>query len=121
MFAGARDDVPALLAGCDVFCLPSSAEGLPIVVLEAMAAARPIVASAAGGTPELVAEGVTGLLVAAEDPEALAAALASLLADPARARAMGEAGRDRVRSEFSLERSTARVLDLYTLPSTMGA
>jgi glycosyltransferase involved in cell wall biosynthesis len=121
VFAGARDDVPALLAGCDVFCLPSSAEGLPIVVLEAMASARPVVASPVGGTPELVAEGVTGLLVAPEDPEALAAALASLLADAGRARAMGEAGRDRVRREFSLERSTARVLDLYNHASTMRA
>jgi glycosyltransferase involved in cell wall biosynthesis len=121
VFAGGRDDVPALLAACDVFCLPSSAEGLPIVVLEAMASARPVVASAVGGTPELVDDGVTGLLVPPESPEALASALASLLSDPERARALGEAGRDRVRSEFSLERSTARVLDLYTVVSTMRA
>jgi glycosyltransferase involved in cell wall biosynthesis len=120
-FAGARDDIPALLAGCDVFCLPSSMEGLPIVVLEAMAASRPVVASAVGGTPELVADGVTGLLVPPEDPVALAAALGSLLADPERARLLGAAGRDRVRREFSLQRSTARVLDLYTRVSTMRA
>jgi glycosyltransferase involved in cell wall biosynthesis len=120
-FAGARDDIPALLAGSDVFCLPSSAEGLPIVVLEAMASARPVVASAVGGTPELVADGVTGLLVPPEDPFALAAALRSLLADPARVRALGQAGRDRVHREFSLERSTGRVLDLYNHVSTMRA
>jgi glycosyltransferase involved in cell wall biosynthesis len=121
VLAGPRNDVTALLAGCDVFCLPSSVEGLPIVVLEAMAAARPVVASAVGGTPELVADGVTGLLVPPEDAGALAAALDSLLRDPERARALGEAGRDRVRSEFSLQRSTARVLDLYTRVSTMRA
>jgi glycosyltransferase involved in cell wall biosynthesis len=121
VFAGPRDDVPSLLAGCDVFCLPSTAEGLPIVVLEAMAAGRPVVASAVGGTPELVGDGVTGLLVPPADPERLAEALGSLLADPARARALGEAGRERVRREFSLQRSTARVLDLYTLVSTMRA
>jgi glycosyltransferase involved in cell wall biosynthesis len=121
VFAGPRDDVPALLAGCDVFCLPSSAEGLPIVVLEAMASACPVVASAVGGTPELVTDGVTGLLVPPEDADALAVALGSLLGDRGRARALGEAGRDRVRSEFSLQHSTARVLDLYSLVSTMRA
>lgn len=121
VFAGQRDDVPALLAGTDVFCLPSSAEGLPIVVLEAMSAGRPVVASAVGGTPELVADGVTGVLVPPEDPDALADALASLLADPARARALGDAGRERVRREFSLRQMTTRVIDLYNQVSTMRA
>jgi glycosyltransferase involved in cell wall biosynthesis len=113
VFAGYRDDVPELLAGCDVFCLPSLAEGLPLVVLEAMAQGRPVVASAVGGTPELVDDGTTGLLVPAGDVAALTSALGAVLADPERARAMGEAGRSRVEREFSLAEAARRVLALY--------
>lgn len=114
VFAGYRDDVPALLAGCDVFCLPSSMEGLPLVVLEAMAHGKPVVATRVGGTPELVADGETGLLVEPGDEDALAGALGELLRDPERARHMGEAGRARVRAEFDADALTARVLSLYT-------
>jgi len=113
VFAGYRDDVPALLAGCDVFCLPSHAEGLPLVVLEAMLQARPVVATPVGGTGELVVHGETGLLVPAGDAAALAAALSELLGDPARARRLGEAGRARVLAEFSAAEAAARVLGLY--------
>jgi glycosyltransferase involved in cell wall biosynthesis len=113
VFSGYRADVPALLAGCDVFCLPSRAEGLPLVVLEAMAQGKPVVATAVGGTPELVADGVTGVLVAPGDAEALADALSALLADPERARQLGEAGRERVLREFSAEAAAERVLELY--------
>jgi glycosyltransferase involved in cell wall biosynthesis len=114
VFAGYRDDVPSLLAGCDVFCLPSDVEGLPLVVLEAMAQGKPVVATAVGGTPELVLDGETGILVPPGDVAALTDALAALLADPERARRMGEAGRERVEREFSLAASTARVLALYS-------
>jgi glycosyltransferase involved in cell wall biosynthesis len=113
VFAGYRDDVPGLLAGCDVFCLPSLAEGLPLVVLEAMAQGRPVVASPVGGTPELVDDGTTGFLVPAGDVAALTSALGAVLADPERARAMGEAGRTRVEREFSLAEAARRVLALY--------
>jgi glycosyltransferase involved in cell wall biosynthesis len=112
-FAGYRDDVPAVLAAVDVFVLPSWIEGLPLVVLEAMAQARPVVASDVGGTGELVLDGQTGLLVPPRDVAALAAALDALLDDPERARALGEAGRERVLREFSAERAAARVLELY--------
>lgn len=114
VFAGYRDDVPALLAGCDVFCLPSTAEGMPLVVLEAMAQAKPVVATAVGGTPELVVDGETGLLVPPNDVEALTSALKGLLEDPDRARRMGEAGRSRVEREFSLAASAKRVVALYS-------
>jgi len=113
VFAGYRDDVPALLAGCDVFCLPSEMEGLPLGVLEAMAQGKPVVATAVGGTPELVVHGETGLLVQPGDVEALAAALAQLLADPEQARHMGEAGRERVQREFGAAAMAQRILELY--------
>ncbi|MBV8395968.1 MAG: glycosyltransferase [Actinobacteria bacterium] len=113
VFAGHRDDVPALLAGCDIFCLPSSAEGLPLVVLEAMAAGKPVVATAVGGVPELVVQGETGLMVVPGDADALRAALAELLADPERARRMGDTGRERVRVSFSARKAADRILRIY--------
>jgi glycosyltransferase involved in cell wall biosynthesis len=113
VFAGYRDDVSALLAGCDVFCLPSRSEGLPLVVLEAMAHGKPVVATAVGGTPELVRDGETGLLVPPGDASALAAALRSLIADPERAARMGAAGRRRVLDEFGAAAMVERILGLY--------
>ena len=113
VFAGYRDNVPALVAGCDVFCLPSSSEGLPLVVLEAMAQARPVVATAVGGTPELVVDGETGILVPADDVNALAEALGTVLGDRVLADRLGEAGRGRATTEFSLSRMTERILRLY--------
>jgi glycosyltransferase involved in cell wall biosynthesis len=113
VFAGYRTDVPALLAGCDVFCLPSEMEGLPIVLLEAMAQGKPVVATRVGGTPELVVHGETGLLVPPGDVDALAAGLEQLLGDPERAQGMGEAGRARVQREFCAAAAAQRVLELY--------
>jgi glycosyltransferase involved in cell wall biosynthesis/ubiquinone/menaquinone biosynthesis C-methylase UbiE len=114
VFAGHRDDVDGLLEGADVFCLPSTVEGLPLVVLEAMARGRPVVASAVGGTPELVLDGETGLLVPPGDPHALADALSQLLADPERAHRLGESSWARVDAEFSERSMAARVLSLYS-------
>ena len=113
VFAGYRDDVTALLAAADVFVLPSFAEGLPLTVLEAMAAARPVVASRAGGMPEAVVHGETGMLVPPGDVEALAGALDDLLADPERARRLGEAGKRRVEERFSVDAMVDGVLAAY--------
>lgn len=113
VFAGYRDDVPALLAAADVFVLPSQIEGLPLTVLEAMAAARPVVATPVGGTPEAVVDGETGELVPPGDVEALARALDGLLSDPDRARRLGESGRRRVEERFSAAAMSERVLALY--------
>lgn len=113
VLAGPRDDVPALLAEADVLALPSWVEGLPLVVLEAMAQATPVVASRVGGIPELVVDGETGLLVPARDAGALAAALDALLGDRGRARALGEAGRRRAEERFDLDRTIERVLAVY--------
>jgi glycosyltransferase involved in cell wall biosynthesis len=113
VLAGYRPDARAIVAAADVFVLPSWLEGQPLVVLEAMAEATPVVATAVGGTPELVADGETGLLVPPRRPEALADALRDLLADRDRARRLGEAGRQRVMERFSAERVARRVLAIY--------
>jgi glycosyltransferase involved in cell wall biosynthesis len=113
VFTGRRDDTTGLLAELDVLALPSWTEGLPLVVLEAMAQRRPVVATPVGGTPEVVVDGETGLLVPPRDPDALAAALRRLLADPGLRQRMGEAGYERVRERFSADAMTRRVLAIY--------
>jgi len=112
-FLGRRDDVPALLAAADALVLPSSIEGLPLVVLEAMAAGKPVVASSVGGTPEAVVDRETGLLVPPKDVEALVRAIDVLLGDPELARRLGEAGRRHVREHFDADAAARRILGLY--------
>jgi glycosyltransferase involved in cell wall biosynthesis len=94
-FLGVCTDVPALLAASDLFALASRWEGSPLTILEAMAARLPVVATAVGGVPELVEEGLTGILVPPGSEEALADALASLASGSERRRAMAEAAGDR--------------------------
>jgi len=113
IFAGFQSDVMPYEAALDIFCLPSLKEGLSLSALEAMALGKPVVASRVGGTPEVVADGETGLLVEPANPEALAQALAALLRDPQRAQAMGEAGRERVARRFDLERMVDETEALY--------
>jgi glycosyltransferase involved in cell wall biosynthesis len=110
---GERDDVPELLAAADLFVLSSRSEGLPLSVIEAMAAGLPVVASAVGGIPELVVDGETGVLVPPGDARALASALRRLLADPQLRRQMGDAGRLRAQQLFDLPRFHAEHLALY--------
>lgn len=102
--------VRALLAAARVLVVPSTYEGMPLVVLEAMAAGLPVVASRVSGIPEVVVDGETGWLVPPEDPEALAVALAELLADPAEGRRRGAAGRQRVGKRFRPEQAAERWL-----------
>ena len=102
-FLGERADVERLLPGMDLFVLSSREEGIPNALLEAMAAARPCVATAVGGTPEVLRDGETGWLVPPGDPAALAEALAEALARPEEARRRGEAARRAVREGMSLE------------------
>ncbi len=97
---GFRDDVAALLRQAEIVVLPSRWEGFGLALLEAMNAARPVVASAVGAIPEVVVHGETGLLVPPDDPRALAEALAALLEDPGRAAALGRAGRRRLEARF---------------------
>jgi glycosyltransferase involved in cell wall biosynthesis len=112
-FLGRRDDVPALLAATDVLVLPSWIEGLPLVVLEAMATGIPVVATSVGGTPEAVVDGETGLMVPPRDVNALARAIDELLADPEMARGMGQAGWMRARDHFDAAAAAQRILGLY--------
>jgi len=113
IFTGFQQDVVRHEAALDVFCLPSLKEGLSLAALEAMALGKPVVASRVGGTPEVVADGETGLLVEPANPEALAGALASLLRHPERARRMGDAGRKRVERLFDLERTVDQIEAVY--------
>jgi len=110
---GPRKDVPALMHAIDVFVMPSIWEGFGLVLLEAMAAARPIVASRVATIPEVVADGETGLLVPAGDPLALASALADLAEQPDLAARYGEAGRERLRRQFSVEKMVGDTELLY--------
>ncbi len=113
VFAGFRSDVPELLAEVSVSVLPSLAEGLSNVVLEAMAAGVPVVATAVGGTSELIEDGVSGVLVPPRDAPALAQAIGALLADPQRRALIGGAGRKRAREQFSLQASVDQTERLY--------
>jgi len=109
-----KPEVIQLLSHASLFACPSVYEPLGIVNLEAMACGAAVVASRVGGIPEVVDDGVTGLLVSPDDPPALAAAMNELLADPARGAAMGRAGRDRAVSEFgwpAVARQTARLYE----------
>jgi L-malate glycosyltransferase len=111
--SGFSRDVPRLLGDAAFVVLPSHEEGFPNVILEAMAAGKAVVATRVGGIPEAVEDGVTGLLVPPANPEYLASAILTLREDPARAEAMGRAGRERVRTRFSLDAMVGRMQTSY--------
>jgi glycosyltransferase involved in cell wall biosynthesis len=112
-FLGVRSDVAALLEAADVFALTSLSEAASLTVLEAMASRLPVVVTAVGGNPEMVREGVEGLLIPRGDASALTGALARLLDQPARAAAMGRAGRARVEERYRLGGTVESYWRLY--------
>jgi glycosyltransferase involved in cell wall biosynthesis len=112
-FLGNRDDVPDLLAAVDLFVLPSLWEGLSIALLEAMAAAKPIVATAVSGTTQVMISGETGLVAPPRDSRALADAIIQLLSDPAQAWAMGQAAKHHVTVNFGAQKQANEHLALY--------
>ncbi|WP_417720649.1 glycosyltransferase family 4 protein [Salipiger sp.] len=109
-----QDEVAEALRDTDVFVLPSFAEGVPVVLMEAMAAGLPVVTTRIAGVPELVHHGETGLLVAPGDAAALTGALDRLLSDPAERAAMGAAGRAIVAADFDIRKEAARLSRLFT-------
>ncbi|NPA90753.1 MAG: glycosyltransferase [Chloroflexi bacterium] len=113
IFAGTRRDIPAVLAALDVFVLPSRFEGLSLALLEALAAARPVVATAVSGTVDVIQPGENGLLVPTEDPAALAHAVVQLLKQPHVARMLGEQGQKSVRSRYTIDRVAHQYMELY--------
>lgn len=114
-FAGyqSQDEVARHLASASMLVLPSFAEGVPVVLMEAMAAGKPVIATQVGGVAELVQDGVSGKLVPAGDDRALDAAITGLLADPKGRARMGEAGRETVRTDFNAMDEAARLGILF--------
>jgi glycosyltransferase involved in cell wall biosynthesis len=113
MLLGYRSDVPDVLNSLDVAVSSSLFEGSPLAVMEYMEAARPIVATTVGGVPDLIDDGVHGLLVPPADPDALGAALRRMLDDRVAAQAMGERARERRRREFDIDLTVRRFESLY--------
>ena len=112
-FLGWRDDTADLLAGSDIFVLPSLNEGLGLVLIEAMAANLPVVATRVGGVPEVVEEGQTGLLVEARNPDRISNAILRLARDRALRERMGRAGRERADEHFSIQATVRRTEQIY--------
>lgn len=112
-FLGIRSDIPETLAACDAFVLASSAEGNPLCVQEAMAAGLPVVATAAGGIPELIRDGAEGLLVTPGNAAELTRAMTRILSDASLRGALGESARRRARGEFDVSVMTAAYDRLY--------
>jgi glycosyltransferase involved in cell wall biosynthesis len=110
---GFRDDLDCLLPWADLVVLPSLTEGLPNVALEAAAAGVPVVATAVGGTPEVVIDGQTGVLVPPGEPTSLASRIVDVLRLPDRARALGAAGRRRVEEQFSFDAQARAYQQLF--------
>jgi glycosyltransferase involved in cell wall biosynthesis len=113
VFTGRRDDIPAVTAALDVAVLPSWREAQGLSILEAMALSRPVVASDVGGIPEMIEDGVTGLLVPHDDPPALAAAIVRLLKDHVFADTIARAGHDLVHDRFCIELMVKAIEQIY--------
>ncbi len=118
---GDRSDVREVLAALDVFVLPSRTEGMSNALLEAMATALPVVATAVGGTPEVVSDGVSGLLVAADDADAMANAIGRVLDDPAWAATLGAAARQTAEERFGARSMVRRLEAVYAAVANSGS
>jgi glycosyltransferase involved in cell wall biosynthesis len=118
LLAGFRPDVLSLHKAFDIFVMSSVTEGLGTSILDAMASGRPVVATAAGGIPEVVQDGETGLLVPPRDHEAMADAIVRLLRDPLLRKRMGDAGLSLVQARFSAERMIQETLRVYERVAT---
>ena len=120
LFLGDRADVLGVLAALDVFVLPSRTEGMSNALLEAMAAAHPVVATAVGGTPEVVSDGASGLLVPADDPAAMTRAIERVLDDAALATTLGAAARQTVEARYGAKSMVRRLEAVYAAIASSG-
>jgi L-malate glycosyltransferase len=114
LFLGHRQDVPELLACCDLSVLPSEAEAMANSVLESMAAGLPVVATRVGGTPEIIVDGEDGLLVPPQNPQALAQAILHILQDADFARRLSRSGQEKMQTHFGFDRLIAQLEQLYS-------
>lgn len=110
---GERYDIPNILSQSDIFVLPSSWEGLPLTIIEAMMAGLPVVASNVGGVSELIDDGVTGFLIPPGDSVKFAEAIKKLIADENLRKKMGEVGREKAMREFNLEKMLSKTMEVY--------
>ena len=110
---GHRDDVPQILASLDISLHTSIWEGMPIAIIEAMLMSKAIIATKVGGIPELIEDGVTGILLAPYDREALARSIIKLINDKALAKRMGELARQYARERFTRKTMIENILKLY--------
>lgn len=113
IFTGFRKDIPNILSAIDIFTMSSLFEGMPMVILEAMASSKPVISTDVGGISELVVDGETGILVPPQDPDALAEAIITLLKDKQKAKQMGIAGRKRVEEYFDVKVMVRRTEEVY--------
>ena len=112
-FIGEKDDIVPYLELMNIFVLSSLSEGMPVSILEALSLARPVVATRVGGVPELIEDGVNGLLIESQSPPALASAVTLLLDDKALANRLGLKGREVVRNQFTVERMVKEVEKVF--------
>ncbi len=115
VFLNSRSDVSEVLSCCDLFVLPSRAEGLPNALLEALAAGLPVIATAVGGVPDIIEDGVNGVLIPPQNPAALADALLRVLKNPRLSEKLGRGGRDRVRTNFSFDHTISELRRIYSV------
>ncbi len=113
IFTGVRRDIPEILSIMDVFVLPSIFEGFGIVLLEAMAVGKPVVASRAGGIPEIVEHGLTGILIEPANPSAIAGSVVKLLKNPVEAKRIANAGRAEVERKFTADAMARKIEGVY--------
>ena len=112
-FAGVQPNIPDVLNALDIFVLPSRSEGMPNAVLEAMACGIPTIATSVGGSPEIIEDGISGMLIASEDEGHLTRALTELIQDDEKRRMIGSEGRKRVLSHFNLKKMVLKYQELY--------
>ena len=112
-FIGFREDIPQILAIIDILVVPSLFEGLPLTILEAMHAGKPIIATRVGGIPEAIMDRETGILISPRDRHALTKGILELLKDPKKRKEMGEKGKQRAMQHFDVERMVKEYSNIY--------